>query len=936
MSWLQFNQSILAALEKIWSQLAEVQALTFLQKLRQFFEGTLPPEKAKPYQLAIEVLGIGNQVEAIRQFLERIPPSAWQLFSALSQVQDTLTLPIVNEKEDGLKIPGPGSLGLSLELSAEASLQAFSARQNIDLVPDLKIQAGQTFLLLEAIGRVSIGAGGSGNFGSGSVNLDVSTGGSVELGYLFEDVPSSLVIASLLRHLPQLCQPFDLERLGGSFQKELRAVSLQAQGNLNVSGGLQLGQSWGTEIVIDQDAMGLHSPIGIQAAADLGITAAIRLEGGFDLLVQPAANDWISVQLKRSSDRSKNLAINLQSQIEIHGLDVVGRAILDRYIPDAQPLIQELTPYLDLKGLLINGLSQQLSGVLNSPEAEPLRNQLATILIGQTSSEDLVNALLDFIGQSVNSQLDAWSGDAKSYVERVIHETATRLGLTPESTQLLQEKVSGPLTERLAQAKSELEDFLRQWVESQPKTTLLKVLKPLDAFGAKVGELLDDTQNLVNRILEPVLEFLDKYQGYRNKVQKAVDGAAKLKIGLNFSKAWQATKAGGLMLNLELDPSSAEAKEFYKQISLGSFHQILAAVQKAADEGTNLPGVRLVSGSFRQVLGKKVQTDFSIDLGQTTGSSQSLRELQLEATWDLSGNILTATGSSQVQQIFKFLGETRSAQFVNLLELAGTGQSDAAKLFSSSVSLTFRDEKIKVSEIQGIFENLERLGLIQEGLTQRTVSQYDAMDHQNLGAAIGISLPLENADLRRFLSKSRSEVLIAGFTNNLDVFRERAENKRAVREFLQTNISGATLIAKLDTLLNGAGDPFTARQVFGGGRVKFEALAYQAWTYARYANVLFNMQQIMKQVAAISLVGPHRNANLQTIYGLLDNFNKEVNMVLKVRKWLDFFVKNSVPKTTLAFLLSLRALSSENDQSSPLVPVIRWAKDGQLVDQIML
>lgn len=936
MAWLKVQHSVLASIEKIWHQLNEKKALTYLELLHQFLEGELPPEQAQKYDLAIQVLGLQSEVTKLRAFLDKIPPAAWQLFTPLSQLQDELTLPLIASSGLPEKVEGPWNIAFGFEARAKLGIEAYSARENIAWAPHIKAQAGEAYLQIEAVGSLNASVNAGAQFSSGSAHLGFGAGGQVELAYLFKDVPKSLVISGLLKHAPSLRSPFQLKGIGQGFKKQLSAVHLQAQGNLQLNGGLSVGQTWGTNFIVDNHTLGVETPVGIDADVGAHLRAQYQLKGGFELLVEPAAGGWVSVKLRRSKNRNQSLDFNLDSQVVVTGLDKIGHAIIKNYLPDAQLLIEQLSKYLDLAELLRDELGKKLSDFLNKPDQADLRQHLVLVLTGAGQSENLSTALLKMLAEQANNQLNFWEGQATDVAEKAIQDTVLKLGLAPETQQLLTSKLKGELVKALEKIKADLRTDLDTWLQGKPAAQLTALLKPLDSFGALVSQWVAQAQDLADKFLKPVLAFLNTYQSYRQKIQKAVDGAAKVKLGLSFARSWQKTNAGEVMLNVYLNPSVPAAEAFYRQIVLGSFSELLAGVQQAADKGEDLEGVKLVGGSFSKSFGKKVQTDFSIDFGKSPSSSQSLREMNLNATWDLSGNILTASGKANVQKTFRFLGETRAAQFVNLLELAGAQQESADKIFSSSVSLTFRDERIHVKEIRGILENLERLSLLPSGITDRTIAHYDAMDRKHVGAAIGIGMPLDMSDLNMFLKQPRDKILEIGFENNKNIFLNRKGEHRVLNDFLEQRIPGTRLAQKIEFLLAGATEPFSARDIFSGGKSRFKAPAYQAWTYSRYAEVLARMQVIMNDVAAIPLKGANREANLKKIFRLMDTFNREVNMVLKVRKWLDFFTKSTVPKSTLAFILSLRELSSRDGDVSPLIPVIRWATDGYQVDQITL
>ena len=938
MGWLNFDASKVGfeALEKLREELNSWDALDFLDKVRRYFHNDLDSGDKKKIDLAIQVLGLEPQLEKVKALVAKIPPGAWKLFDRLSQVTDRFSLQLLGKDDRFQALDGPWSSKLGFELTSEVGIQAFSARQNIAILPELEVPSGVAYFQVDGVGRLSIEAGGSFAFTGGGVNAGIQAGGQVELAYLFEDEPGTLAVSALLRHGQHLMAPFHLEKIGNAYQHHLRAVQLMAQGNLALNAGLSVGQTWGTEVPVDSDTLEVDTTFGFDASATGGITASVVLAGGYDLLIQPQASGKVSVQLKRSKDRSRSLGINLEAQVAITGLDVIGQAILDKFIPDARPWIAKLTPFQDLGNLVRQKLSEQLGDYLNESKNQALRDQLVKVVTGAGTSESLNQAVMAAVQGEVNEQLDRWTTEAGELSGQVVARAADRLALTGEARTLFIEELTGKLVEGIGAVKSDLRGNLAQWFKEQ-EGELETLLKPLEAFGAKVGELIGQTQDLADRVLEPVLQFLDRYQTYRGKLQEAVDGAARLKIGLNFSRAYASTESGGVMLDLLIDPRVPQAREFFRQMMWGSFTELMTHLQNASDSNSELPGVALLGGSFSKQLGKTVTTDFSVDFAGIDIGIKTIRDLDLNATWDLAGNILAGSGSAMVQKVSSIGRETRSASFVNLLELAGGTDHLPGKIFSSSVSLALEDERIQIGEIGSYLGSLEKSGLLAEGTTKQAIARYDAMDHKHIGAAISLSFPIQGDDLMTFLDAPADEILLRGFENNLTIFEPKATTRNSVLKFLEQHFQGGTRLDKIKLVLRKANDVRTAERLVttDPNKTAVRRNSRKVWLYSRNAKVLVNMQEIMKKVAAMPLEGPDREANLKALKQLLNQFNREVARVLKAGGLISQFT-NRVPKPTLAFIATLRELSQDRGVPIPLVPVIRWRQDGQQVDEILV
>lgn len=939
MSWLKLDasKSIVASLLKMRAELTEWDALTFFDHLRQYFQGTLPQDEKAKIDVVIDLLNLNQKVDEIKEVVEKVPESAWQLFSPLSQLSQPLELSLFNKAKSFNPVKGPWGATLGFDLTSNVTAQAFTSRENVPIVPDLAAEAGKAFFQVGGLGILKTELGGSVRFTHGSVQAGLRAGGQIGLDYVFRDHPPTLVGAALLEHGSSLCSPFALKQISKAFKKNLRAIHFETEGQLQLQGGLTVGQTWGTTYHVKNDALEVDTRVGLDASANVGIQAGVRLAGGFDLLIQPASSGWVSVKLTRSEDRGKNLNFNLNAQVDISGLDVIGHAILVKYVPDAQPLINKLTPYLDLGTMLRSKMTSHVRGFLGEPANAALRDQLINTLTGVGSANNLSEALLDLVMQSVNQQLDVWETEANQTAAGVLDRVGGRLGLDPNSQATLFSGLQSQLSEELNSVKVDLTKDLAKWLDDQPAATLQKLFKPLEAFGAKVNDLVGQVQELVDKLLKPLLKWLDRYQALRLKLQKAVDGAARLKFGLNFSRMLATGKATDVLLEIELDSSNRQANDFYKQILWGSFSELIQLLRKASDDGQMPAGVRLKGGHFKATLTKRVQTDFSVDFAGKPGGTTTLRDLKLEASWDLAGNVQTAHGTIAFKREFKLLGEQRSASFVNALELAGSHQHMASKIFSSSVSLAFKDQRIKPKEIRKLLGSLEKVDLVASGTVASAIDHYRAMDHEHAGAAIGLSMPLEGDGLKRFLKQTQKQILLTGFEKNRQIFLEKKKARQAFDKFMDTKFEASDLLAKIKFILKQAATPQEARSLFGGNSTADKTHAYNAWTFSRNAKALAKMQSIMKKIAKIPLDDGHAEENLKKIYKLMDALNKEVAIVLKVRKWLGtFFGKDSVPKATLAFMVTLRELSEKPGQGTPLLPVIRWSENGEDVESILV
>jgi hypothetical protein len=918
-----------------------------------FVNDKLPAKTQDIVNKVIGKLKLTDEVDKIKAFWQKLPAQVRRILTTpLEKGTEKVTWALLGQEGKGVNygdLAGPLKSVINFNASAELSLglQALDGTGPDIRKLNLDCAADERFLQLGLAGKLQVGAGVSPALGFLGVKGSGSAQGAAALDYYYKDKSKWLFVEALIDNLPQLASPFDALDISGEFQHRLSAIHLNVDGNLGASLNISGGKTWGASFNVKSDRLDLDTEVSIGAGVNVGYSADLNLAGSWDLLVKPGQGNLLNVRLQRDKSKKKNSTFSLAASVGISGLDVVGEAVIKEYLPDAAPLLEKLNAYLNFGSLLKTELQDQLGDWLKLDQQQgfkaDLENALVQTVTGNARADSVTTVIANQAQTVLNSKLELIETKAANAGQKIIKDVVSGLKLPGKLGDKLVSQLTGKVDSFLGKLQGDIQTRLTAII-GENKDTLTTLFKPLQAVGTEVTKLEGDVNKLSQELLQPVINFLTRYQDIRNKIASAVQKSSQLKIALNISRSYKASRAMTTVLEFQVDPSVDKAREYYKEMVAGNFNNALMADRRGK------AGIKLTGGSFKAMATDNLTTDVSLNLFGAQFTAKTILKSDVAVQVDAAGNVMMASSSAEMEKVFSGLGETRMVRFLNLMEIpgslpGGTGDTGKTKLFSSGFSMSFQDKSLKESELKAYLGSLEGADLITPRSLTAAAARYNELAAQakeqgkSMGAAIALNMSLTSDDIATLIDTADDDISGKAIDYQLNtIFNKRPDaylrfskvlflwNTRNKNVHQQIRDIGA--LGKLGPVLNRyniakPGDITDQEKVLAEERVRLNTALEIGMNALNLVKIIRNMETAGKTRFTA--------ANLKTQVGILNGLNKENNRYLK--DWLKvrtFFAslglkKETIPPVTLAFIATIGDLCQMGYQGTDfLTPSITW------------
>lgn len=936
----------------------------------QFCSGTLGGTDRQTVDKIIADLGLTGKYDTLKNSWQKIPEELRDTTKVLQETPDAITWTILGE--DGKSI---GTGDIAGPASTVLSFNAGSARDKVDLVLSLKAMDGTTaqqaiditcgndqrILEMGLNGTLSVSAGASLNSGFFNVAGKIDTAGTAaSLDYYYLDQGNWLFAEALFHNVPHLVSPFDAKAITAAKPNRLEAVKVNVTGALDASLDIGITAAYGPGFTVHGSKLGLNTGdtnVSANMQASLGFTSELNLKGDWTLRANPKDDHILSLSIDNDQSKRTNNKILLKASAGVEGLETVGSALIAKYLPSARSLIDQLEKFENPGGLLKAEINKQVDQLLNTGSDKTLQDNLSKLLVGDETAASLADVLGTAAESALNGRLDLLQNDAENAAEKVLTDTAEKLKLPQNLSNDLVSKANAEMSKLLDGLKSTLEDQVKKIIDNN-KGKLTTVFKPLEAVGHSVNELCKDADNLAQKLLGPVIDFLNKYMKTRSKISDFVANSANYSVSLSLSRELSTEKDSVTVLAFDIDTHEPNALERYKEMMTGQFHNALADARKSPG-GSG--GITLTGGTFKKILQKKLTTDvnfnifgFDIDAGTILSSDVAL---QVDAA---TGDILVAASRGIMDKHLTAFGEAQTVTFVNLMGIPGSiAKGDAGGVLDDRESatitllngtglvLTYSDKSLKRSELEAYIGSAQVAGLISNGSTDAVLKRYDELapaaqkNGKAMQAYITLSMPLTSADIAVLIAKDDKVIHQTAMENQLNLcFKDDNDRKRfdqylarwfkgnapaalegKIDKVVETNAvaAGVTSADSTDPLL-GKGDPDAAIM---NRYIKI------ARSIGLNAVNLVKIVQYVRDSAQMTIT----EENLTEARDKIEKFNEDTNTYLK--SWLKTsdllsnlgLKSETIPGVTRAFVATIGELCQPAGEAAKyfLVPTVSWS-----------
>jgi uncharacterized protein YoxC len=907
----------------------------------------------------IKTLKLTREVDALRDFWQKIPEPLRDLSKSLENDSEAIVWKLLGTDNKELSwgnMDGPlGSIiGFKALASLDLSLQALDNGTAAGVI-GLSCGEDERFLKLGLAGKLDVDTpGGTSILGFIAGKGSADTTGSGCLDYYFRDKAEWLFLEALAHNLPHLASPFAAAEIAAEQAHRLSALQLSAAGSLNTSLGLGIDRAWGASFHLKDDSPELDSDISLGVQLSAGLQADLSLKGTWKILVKPLANRILSVKVQEDRSKDKHTGFSLGVQVGLGGLDAVGDALIKKYLPDPAGLLAKLTQFSNFGSLLKAKVKAQLEQWLKAGEGDTLKDELAAFLVGDDNAAALAEVIGSAAEIALNNQLELLTEKAGNAGQKIVQDIANQLNLPAELSRKLVDKAEKEMNHLLDHIKGQLEDRLRTLITLY-QGKLATLFKPLESIGEAVTDLTASLDQLSQRLLEPVIHLLTKYQQQRNKIVKVVREAANLKLGLQFSHMLASTAEKNTVLEFEIDTGKEKAREYYQEMVAGNVANALAAARGDKD-GTS--GIRLMGGSFQDHVTSKYTTDMNFDVFGAQINAKTVLNSDVQVRLDTAGNILVAESTASMDKTFSAFGKSWEVTFINMLELPGTespkpGESGGlpkgeTKLFTSSLSLTYQDLHLKKKELDAFLGSLESTALVGQQTLTAVNRRYDELASQassegkKLGGKISLGLSLTAANIETLLNTDDQVIRRTAIANQVKTYfkdpRKREAFDGVLAKWYDRSGDETGQIEKI-AAVGALGVALSRYDISNIDERRDQATVppldlhylHMAHRIGKNAANLVEMTRNMRCAAALRFT----QANLDEEVKKLDQYNKINEKLLK--EWLKIrgllsslgIKPESIPPVTLAFIATIGELCHLGKEGTPfLTPMVAWSVQG--------
>ncbi len=929
----------------------------------QFCANTLPPPQKNLVDTIVAKLNFTATVNDLRTFWQKIPADVRTILTlSLAENNNPCTWAILGQ--DGLgvnygNIKGPWQSLINFKANAGLSLVMQAMDKNAVPLQSVGLTCADTerMFKLGLLGNLVLGAGGSlplGFIGStSSVSAGLSITGTATLDYYYTDSAKWLFVEALIHDLPHLASPLDAVDIAAEMKNNLAAIQLNIGGTLIANLGISAGTTWGTQFNVKDTSVDLDTKAQVGASVQAGYQAKLNLAGSWNVLVKPNSQNrnTLNVKVFKATSSSKSSTFSLGASIGISGLDVVGDAVIKKYMPDASALLTALTPYLNMGDLLKQEVIKQLADLLKvgaGGTEDTLKNALVSALVGDSRAADLSNVFGEAAKTALNSELTLLATHVGDEGLKLLTKIVADLKLATDLAKKVIDTASSKMNGLLNDLENQLKTYLTKIItDNQNIVTVL--FKPLETVGVDMKTLIGDINTISQQLLGPVIAYLTKYQNLRKKITDAIATSKSLTLGMYIKRISESSDAMNTFLEFQVDTSNANAGAYYQEMLAGNFSNALEAAGKSVN-GSD--GIMLSGGNFKASASHKMTSDITLNIFGAQFTSQTLMSSDVQVEVDVAGNIMLASTMAEFQRVFSGLGEMRTVQFINNFEIPGAvpvgADFSVLKLIGSGLAMTYSDTKLSDKELKSYLGSVAGSDLISLDSMQKVVQRYDQLalqastEGKSMGAEIGLNMVFTSDDLQMLLNTADSEIenkalqiqLSCYFVDNSDKYL--AFTNVLFKWYLCSNdvygqIKDIAASGELGDALSkyeiDKENPTVPRDMTTVPILDRHYLNI-AWSTGRNAKNLVKIVQNFRNAAKISF----SQATLQQDVNTLNGYNNEMNKYL--RDWLEVrgilsslgIQDESVPAVTLAFIATIGEICQMGYKGTEfLTPTVKWS-----------
>jgi hypothetical protein len=841
--------------------------------------------------------------------------------------------------------------------NASAQIQVHKPSEAKDLFR-LSLPESDALLRFGMDGDVDVTGSVRSSFSSGTVSGAASAGASAELDLIFQYPLGTHYVDALVLSALGAVMPWDLDQLSERLAtipptvkgRGLRAVHLGAKGHLDLAAEVGVGIGWKYE---SPASLGQYtSVIGISGSAGVKLNVRVRRHGTFSIVVQRGEGSAVVVDVVQNSEAKSEGGIDLGLDLAITGLDQltipfihdVMPEVPDKFKSEYQAWLGELEKWSRLGDALSNEMRSLVLKDLGPGGGAFVKN-FARYLFGIDDDSPL-SAVLDELATHaiavVNERGQIWSDDVANDALGVVTDLAESFGMDTETSIRGEfEQIVRPIIERFLQDQR---DALTAWLEKSLKKATGKLdtyLKPLDTIAQDSRALAKSLQDGLNAggqkaadairaVVAPFQRLLHEYQALRNRVVKALEQTAKIRLAMHWYAGTQRTSTSGTLLRYEIRKLTSRARMIYRATLTGRLDSVWPDFMSAVAAGE----IAIIDGIFSAGVAVRTEIGFSLEIFGRKLSTSTLRLTDVQVEVDPAGRVVVGFVKATVEKVADLFGdESRAISGFAVFDIASAMRPGAVPT-PLGFSMSYADKHMTDTEVRQYLGSLERAAvnhpILSAGASDRAANWLrgrQAPREARIDIALGVDRIVLSAlahtpDIQVYDRAVEYQVLLFAHPSDRDNIRHMANT---LPEAKGSRVDFVRLVGErgIEWVTNKL-----VAEIGGGSTAGFKQLLKNAEAVHRRAKA---MQRAFVAIGRIerdasSIVAVESNPGKQAVrmakelaaYG--EDITGALKLWLNVNNPIKGIFTERLPDSTIAFIALLADVA---DLDSPLlVPIL--------------
>ena len=747
-------------------------------------------------------------------------------------------------------------------------------------------------------------------FGSLSSSAERSARGSLRVD--FSHPGDMRVVDAACMDLPVI------SRLGDPV--ELLNAEAFRKAALEFSSGVRLGAEFRATNSLVGSIGANEAPVSPRLRTRVRYAVYWNRQGGFKLGIRRLKGGRLRLRLTDTQQVGNRRSLSLGAEVRLPGLRKAVAPVMER-IAELPEGLEELVRTYSQPGRIFERKFKEKMKLLDAPA-----QKLLGVVSGSRSAEDLADGLAGAILDVTRSRADEWTGMLDGKVDAVMDKALAKVEFARNGDEEIAALAKEKARDALDSLNDEMEKRLAAVLEAPGGADAIAAA--LAQFAEARGDAAQEMDRTAAALLAPFSKLLAHYRATEERLESAVEAAAKAKLAVRFGRVVSRERKAQALLVFDLNPRNAKAAALYREMLTGDFRSAMKAVSDSADGA-----ITLRDSVFKRVFGDGETSGIAFNLLGLRMSSERKLSARVKVEHDVGGQIRVFEAGGSVSEEVAAFGEGQSMRVDSLLNfVAGTESADAL-----AVQLNYTDAKMTEEELREYVQSLEDAGLIAEGSALRlaeTDAEFDVRDGGKRLMRIDTRLALTRDALQTIGDASDERIARVAIRRQLQAYDRMDWASQSLRIFAGL-LDEFTTVEQRIYELREYGRRLIEEKLGFAGRARREQvrkISGLVWSVGDRAQELANFIDRWRKLNDLRLEPDRHNGTADK--PLLDEARKlHSDMLADLRSWthargpLVGLAREDLSPIAAAFLASLRELSGQ--RTEPLTPILTCTTNGQ-------